>query len=602
MLGVTTSVAVPVDAPVRTRGRAGGAFRRSGMLLLAAGLAWWALAAILRSGRFSDGSRYDLLFHLLLVAAVVTNLGAGIALDWLRPANRSGGVLFGLGVAFALWAVSLASVGPAARYGEAAVVAFRPLLFWVVLAWPIGRLARAQRSWLVPYAVALGLGWSSWILFAPSGPDPARAFDNRWAIADLPLLTEALAAFATNVVMPFGAVVVIVSVLRRFRRLPQQARRAARTALLAGLVAALGDLILLFVDRYFGDLTANADGATLLGGMLSVVDVGRFTAVPLLLAWAATSSWRTARPSRLRRLEIGPSTARVEETIARALGDDTARVAYHRDGGGWVDGAGAPVDLGGSGRRVTLVERAGVPVAAVEHDEVFDDRPTTVEVAVAAAGSAIEHGRVAAVARSRQREAHQARHAIVEAEDAARVRLERDLHDGAQQRLVGLALQASLAERAGSPDLGLLVAGVAEARQELHGLASGALPSMLAERGLGVAITTLAATTPLAVDVRLSLPASLPTGIAATAWFVVAEAIANVIKHADASTVRIDGSVSGGRLLISVADDGVGGAALDGGSGLRGLRDRAAASGGSIVVDSAQGEGTTVRLDLPVRS
>jgi signal transduction histidine kinase len=365
-------------------------------------------------------------------------------------------------------------------------------------------------------------------------------------------------------------------------------------------VAALGDLLLLFVDRYFGDLTANSEGATLLGGVLSVVDVGRFAAVPLLLVWAARGSRRSAATSRLRQVEIGPAAPAVAAAIGHALGDATARVAYHRDGAGWVDGDGVPVTLGGAGRRVTVIERAGSPVAALEHDEVFDDRPTTVEVAVAVAASSMEHDRLAAVARSRRREAYRARRAIVEVEDAARLRLGRDLHDGAQQRLVGLALQASLAERAGHQDVAMLVAGVREARDELHDLAAGALPSMVADRGLGAAISTLAATTPLAVDVRLSLPGSLPIATAAAAWFVVAEAIANVVKHADATTVRIDGEVARGRLVVSVVDDGVGGARPEGGSGLRGLHERAATCGGRLVIESIPGEGTAVRLDVPV--
>jgi signal transduction histidine kinase len=561
-------------------------------LVIAAGLSYAAFAAILHKGWFTAGSNYDSMATVLLVASVVAEFAAGIVLIWLRPRNRSGLLLYVLGVAVAAWAVAIASSGSTARYGSTAVVAFRPLLFLVVLAWPIGRLTRADRTWLVIYSVALSACWMSWIPF-----DPA---DNDVAIAHLPRLSDALNSFGSNAVMPAGGIVVVISVVRRFRRLPATARVLARPALVAGVAAGAGDVLLLVIDRYFGQLADHAGGRTLLGGVLAIVDQGRFVLVPLLLGWAALRSRAAIPRSRLQSVEIGPAAAAVEDAIALAVGDDTVRVGYHRDGAGWFGRDGAPANLGGPGRHVTVVERAGSPVAAVEHDEALDDRPSTLEIAVAAVASSIEHDRLAALAQSRLREAYEARRTIVDVEDAARRRIERDLHDGAQQRLVGLALQASLAARTGDTDVSMLADGVAEARVELRELASGILPSLLVERGLGAAISTLAATTPLTVNMHLSVPASLPHEIAATAWFVVAEAIANVVKHANATTVRIDGGVSGGWLVVAVADDGGGGARAAASSGLRGLSERAGRCGGRVIVDSPSGEGTTVRLEVPV--
>src|SRR6185503_3538031 len=134
------------------------------------------------------------------------------------------------------------------------------------------------------------------------------------------------------------------------------------------------------------------------------------------------------------------------EAVASGLDDPTAIVAYRRTDGSWIDSAGDAVQLAGPGRKATFIERDGEPIAAVEHASSID-RPTMVELAVAAAGSTIEFERSEALARSRQADAVAARRTIIEAQDVARRRLERDLHDGAQQRLVGLALQANMAAR-----------------------------------------------------------------------------------------------------------------------------------------------------------
>ena len=562
-----------------------------------------AVLPVVHRGWFGGGGPFDVLATVLFVASGPAALAGAVVLHRLRPGNPSVAVMYALGIVLCIWAGSVASTTTATRYLSTSVVLIRPLLFWLVLAWPIGRLTKADRRWLTVYTVAVAVCWMTWILVDPTGASAVPPFDNKIAIVDLSRLSTALSAFAQNVLLPAGAVIVIVTVVRRHRRLPASARHVGRAALLAGLVAATGDLVLLIVNRYLQDLLSHGDQRTVLGALVSIADQGRFIAVPLLLVAAAWASRRAAPVTTVRQVEIGPASTRVRDAIALALGDDSVRVAYHRDGS-WFDADGLPVQLGGPGRHVTVVERTGVPVAAIDHDEAFDDRPTTVEVAVAAAASAMEYDRLVALARSRMREAADARRMIVEVEDAARRRIERDLHDGAQQRLVGLALQASLAERggraAGRFDAGPLAAGVAEASAELHDLASGVLPSILAERGLSAAIATLAATTPLAVDMHVSFPSELPVEVALTAWFVVAEAIANAVKHAAASALRIDGRVTGDRLHVSVADDGVGGASEQAGSGLRGLRERARACGGRLVLESSGGRGTLVALELPV--
>jgi signal transduction histidine kinase len=213
------------------------------------------------------------------------------------------------------------------------------------------------------------------------------------------------------------------------------------------------------------------------------------------------------------------------------------------------------------------------------------------------------------VEEARAAELHASRARIVEAADAARRKIERDLHDGAQQRLVTLALDVRMArarvarepESAG-PFLERLGEELSQASAELRELARGIHPAVLTERGLGPAIETLAARAPVPVEV-VALPAGrLPPVAEATAYFTVSEALTNVAKYAHASyaTVRLEDAADA--LVVEVQDDGIGGAHASTGSGLSGLADRVGACDGSLSVSSPPGEGTLVRAVLPLNS
>jgi signal transduction histidine kinase len=197
---------------------------------------------------------------------------------------------------------------------------------------------------------------------------------------------------------------------------------------------------------------------------------------------------------------------------------------------------------------------------------------------------------------------------IVEAGDAERRRLERNLHDGAQQRLVSLAVNLRLAARACEPDDELSRSAferageeLAQALEELRELARGIHPAVLSDRGLEPAIEALAARTAVPVHWAIELDERLPEPVEAAAYYVVAEALTNAAKHAHASAVSVRIDRDNGFARIRVADDGIGGAGADGGSGLRGLADRVEALGGRLRLDSPQGEGTTVHAEIPSR-
>jgi signal transduction histidine kinase len=190
----------------------------------------------------------------------------------------------------------------------------------------------------------------------------------------------------------------------------------------------------------------------------------------------------------------------------------------------------------------------------------------------------------------------------VAAADEERRRVERDLHDGAQQRLVALAMRLDLAREGGRIDDATIADASAELRSaiaEVRDLARGLHPTILGEAGLGPAIEALAERTALPVTVRA--PARrFPATIESAAYFVIAEALTNITRYAGATHVRVDIEDDGDHLSVAIRDDGLGGADPGRGSGLHGLTDRVAAVGGRFEIDSPIGGGTTVRVDLPL--
>jgi signal transduction histidine kinase len=195
---------------------------------------------------------------------------------------------------------------------------------------------------------------------------------------------------------------------------------------------------------------------------------------------------------------------------------------------------------------------------------------------------------------------------IVAAGDQARRRIERNLHDGAQQRLVSLALYLRAARAAATPELGAqLDRAVAEANgalDELREIARGIHPAVLARGGLRLAVKTLARRAPVPVDVDLRVQGRLPEHVEVSAYYVIAEALTNAAKHARASavTVTVDADAAAAVLRVTVRDDGAGGADLARGTGLTGLKDRVEALGGRIVLESPRGAGTSLRAEFPL--
>jgi signal transduction histidine kinase len=339
---------------------------------------------------------------------------------------------------------------------------------------------------------------------------------------------------------------------------------------------------------------------------------GTFTGLAITLALSAGLLWggagRGAVADLVVELERTPPGS-VRAALARALGDPSLELAlWLPERAAYVDAKGRPLTLppNASDRAVTVLGPAEAPVAALVHDPALLERPALLTAAGAAARFALENERLQAELRLQLAEVHASRARIVEAGEEERRRLERDLHDGAQQRLLslGLALQLARSELGPRPNgaatlLGEAEAELAAALEELRALAQGIHPAVLTEHGLGPALRTLAARSPLPVEIRHVPDERLPAPVEAAAYFVVSEALANVAKHAHASAAFVSIARRGDSLEVEVQDDGVGGAEPRAGSGLAGLADRVHTLEGRLTIESKLGHGTCLRANIP---
>ena len=297
--------------------------------------------------------------------------------------------------------------------------------------------------------------------------------------------------------------------------------------------------------------------------------------------------------------------------LARTLRDPTIVVAYWLPEEGRfadLDGREVVLPVGGDERRTaTVLQRDGAPLAAIVHDTAVADDPKLMEAATAALSIAMENERLHALVRSQLDEVRASRARIVSAQDGERRRLERDLHDGAQQRLVTLALALGEArERAGEASdpalataLDVASAEIAAALSELRELAQGIHPAVLTRSGLVAAIQALGERAPIPVVIEAGDIGRLPAPVEATGYFLVSEALTNAAKHAHATLVTVCADRSSALLRIEVRDDGIGGADSAHGSGLRGLADRVRACDGQLTIESPSGRGTRIVAEIP---
>ena len=578
----------------------GGLVRAS---LLAAGLAFAIGAELvrLRSGWPIEWVIADLLPGLgFLVVGQIA---------WVRrPASRNGALLTAIGFAWYVgtWA---ASQNPLV---DTVATAFQgwydALLAWLVLAYPTGRFgSRATRMVVGCFLAVIGtrsafrlLTWHSVESYGDlTGPGVADRY-----ISDTLFRETGDAAFRAAIAVV--GIVVVLWIVRRMLVGTSAGRRLSGPMLLGGLAVAVG--ILVEVATFLLP-TPTAQDRFAVWDLRQALTVMSASIVPLAFVFSLIRSdqARTGVADLVVELGSAPDASGLRDALARALHDPTLQLVYAMPTGSFVDAEGRPATLpdpGDGNRTVTRLEHQGEVVAALVHDPALSNEQQLVASVAAAASLSVQNERLAAEVRAQLAEVRASRARIVEAGDAERRRVERDLHDGAQQRLVTLALALRMArdQAAGDPALAATMGDLATeldtALAELRELARGIHPTVLTEAGLGAAVEGLVERLPIRVDVRLPVE-RCPPAIEAAGYFVIAEALTNVAKYADAGGATVSGVRDAGSLVIEITDDGRGGANPAAGSGLRGLADRVAAVGGSFDVVSPAGGGTTIRAVMP---
>ena len=524
--------------------------------------------------------------------------GAGLLAWWRRPENRTGALMTLVGFVWFLGALESADAAWAYTIGLLLSSLWIGALVHMLVAFPSGRVEPGLQRALV------ALGWfgatvlpflAALVTEQPNGCDDCP--DNLLLIRDSDAASVVIEAVAF-ILLAALLVGVVVVLIRRWRGFGKVQRRALAPVLWTGSAFAAVALVTVLL------LAVGADEVSRLVDAVLIVLI---TALPFafLVGLMRSSLSRAGAVSALFE-RLGGVSAR--DALAEALGDDSLALAYWLpDAGRYVDAEGRTVELpaAGAGRAVTEIERDGAPVAAIVHDPALLEDRELVRTAGAAAALALENERLAAEVRARYDDLRAASARLVAAGDAARRRIERDLHDGAQQRLVSLSVTLNLARRhaePGSRTAVLLDSAIAELTaglSELRELARGIHPAVLTERGLDPALDALAARAPLPVTISAPLAERLPPAVEAAAYFVVLEALTNVAKYASATAAEVTVQQVDGHVVVDVTDDGVGGADPSAGSGLSGLADRVAALGGRLEVQSPPGGGTVVRAELP---
>jgi signal transduction histidine kinase len=561
---------------------------------------------------------------------VEVQMGRGVRLGLGLAAVAVGGFTVGVPLADDPSGVHIVEAGMALLVGWSFVICglvvwsrrpanrIGPLMVLVAFFWFVGLLEFAQQpalhtlgAWVRPLHIAV---FAHLLLAFPSGRLESRlaralvvtGYVNLALLENAPLIlgegaiSSALsrAALALMIALFVAGLVLLA---HRWRQASPPWRRAVAPLLLPGAVGYASLILFLF------NILLEQPLGTVPGWIFRI----GYAAIPIVFLVGLLQS-RLARASVAELVvELGESRppGELRDALARALGDPSLQLLYWLPGERrYVDLSGKTVELpeAGAGMAATVVERDDRLVGAILHDVALLEDAELIRAVSAAAALALENERLQAELRARLEELSASRARIVEAADLERKRIERNLHDATQQRLTSIAIALGLASTklATEPEAAAGVLdqarkGLSAALAELRDLSQGIHPGTLTERGLRPALEDLAYTAPLPVSVAADLNGRLPEQVEAGAYYVIAEALANIAKHAYASSATVRLWRRDGRLLVSVRDDGVGGADPRRGSGLRGLADRVQALGGSFTIESPPRRGTEIRVEIP---
>lgn len=551
---------------------------------------------------------------------VAVPIAVGLYAWYARLNERFGLLLVAAGGGWFLTTLAESSDTALYTLGRASGWLVEVLLVYLFLSFPSGRLtARADRALVGAIGAAVAVLFLPRLLLAPAfetpspytsctGDCPANAL---FALGGEPALVDV-------VLRPLGVLVVLavmVGVIVRLRQRMQAATPLTRRQLVPVLAVADARAGLLGIGIAARALDPSSPLLRAVAWLLAL-------AVPLIaLAFlAGLLRWRLYSGRALERLaacvRARPDAATLERAFAEAFEDPSVEIAFpagQASAQRWFDAAGRPVVLPqpGRGLAVSAVGDGDGPVAAIVHDEALAAHPALLRAGLALAGVALENQRLAAEAQAAMRDVTESRARIAVTAERERRRIERNLHDGAQQRLVALRIELGLTEElvlrdppAGVERLRALEHEVDETLEELRALAHGVYPPLLADHGLEEALRAVVGRLPVPVELRVREAGRCAPEVEGAVYFCVTEALQNVLKHAgDARrvVVELDGTRRG-ELRVSVCDDGAGfdPAAADGGAGVTNMRDRLVALGGELTVDAEPGAGACVRGRVPV--
>jgi signal transduction histidine kinase len=568
------------------------------LTLFAFALAGFAAAGFsVVSALTSDHVREPEVQAALIVWVILAYVLAGAVAWWRRPESRLGPLMIAAGFGTFVSMLGWSNVDLLRTIGQT-LDFLPPILFLhVFLAFPSGRLERPVERVIVgaAYATGIGLGFVRMLLggFGPDGMFQLTSAPNG---ADAVLRVQ----LVTSAALALAGIGVLV------------ARRIGSGRPLRRSLALLHDSFALALVMITVLALRHALG---ISGFETIQRITFFVVglAPLafVIGLLQARLARSAVGDLFVELRANPTPSDLRDSLARALRDPSLTLAYWLpEFGSYADHDGRPVELpNADGRRaMRLIDREGARVAALLHDPALQDEPELLDAVTAAAGLALEHARLNVELRARVEELRGSRARIVEAGQRERQRLERNLHDGAQHRLVALSLQLSLLEEqlvgdsSATTQLARARDEIDTSLDELREIAQGIHPAVVSGHGLAVALEQLAAHARVPVQLSVEIEGRLPEALEVAAYYLVAETLTNVGKYAQASQATVEVTRGNGAIWVEVVDDGVGGADTRGGSGLRGLADRVEALGGRLRIWSPRDGGTRVQAEIPCAS
>ena len=522
---------------------------------------------------------------------------AGVVAWWRRPESRLGPLMVVAGVVWFLTSLSSANVAFPFTVGIAFDLLPAVLFLHVFLSFPSGRL----EGWLARSLVAAGY------VTAFATQLVGMALDGFGPDNLLALTSEPDAAFwvlRVQLVILAGLSLAGIVVLGLRRRAQGPPLRRSLALVVDAFALALVMIALLFLTAVFGWGDGEIQFETMRRATFFVLGLAPLV---FLVGLVHARLARSAVGDLVVELRADPAPADLRDALARALRDPSLTLAYWLpDFQSYADLDGQPVDVPAKdGRATTVIDKEGDHVAVLLHDRALEDERELLAGVGAAASIALENARLQADLAARLEEVKGSRARVIEAGQQERQRLERDLHDGAQQRLIALSLELSMLEKTLSDDSGArqrldeAQAEITLSLEELRSVARGIHPAVLTGHGLAVALEQVAALATVPVRLQLEVDGRLPEQVEIAAYYVVTESLANVAKHAQATAATVVVGRTHSGLLVEIVDDGVGGADSERGSGLRGLADRVEALGGRLRVWTPHGGGTRVKAEIP---